>query len=81
MVFETILETVFPLIGRILGFIFFEILTYMVMYSIGFVFLKIITFGKYPEEYISPYSELKQEAYVYMTGILICVLLVIVWLI
>jgi len=81
MVLEVVLEVIFPVIGRILGFIFLELLTHAVFYTVGFVFLKIITLGKYPDEFISPKSDLHQQTYVYLMGWVIFLALIIIWLV
>lgn len=81
MIIEAILETISPLIGRVIGFLLLEVFVHMIVYSAGFVFLKIITLGKYPEEFISSNSDLHREVYVYLMGWLICISLIIIWLI
>ena len=79
MVLETILEVVIPFIGRIIGFIFLEIFFHLVIYTIGYVVLKIITYGKYPEEEFSLESDLHRETYVYLMGLIgLAVIIVII---
>ena len=77
MIIEVIAETLFPILGRILGYIFIEIIGHIFLYSIGYVFLKIVTFGKYPKKYISASSDEHQESYVILVGVIVCILLFI----
>jgi hypothetical protein len=49
MAVEEIAEGLFRFLGRIL----FEVLVEMVFYGIGLVFLRAVTFGKYPADPLS----------------------------
>ena len=53
MIIEAMLETVFPIIGRALSFIFIQILINTVFYITGFIISTLVTFGKYPKKFMS----------------------------
>ena len=68
MIIEAFAEVIFPVIGRIIGYIAFEIIGRIFFYTTGYVFLKIITLGKKPKKYIPWYSAIDQETHVTITG-------------
>jgi len=51
------------------GYIVVEILFHVISYCTGFLILKTVTFGKFPERFISPRSDEKQDLYVIYTGL------------
>ena len=68
MIIEIIAETIFPVIGRIIGYIVLEIICRIIFYTTGYVFWKIVTLGKKPKKYIPWYSAIDQETNVTITG-------------
>lgn len=74
---EVVFEAVIPFIGRILGYIFIELLLHIICYSTGFVITRLFTLGKKPKSFISPSSGEKQENGLIFIGIVFwCVVLV-----
>lgn len=69
MILEGIVEVVFPFIGRVLGYIIIDFLGQIVFYSSGYLTLKLVTLGKYPEPFVPPGDGSNQEAYCIITGI------------
>ena len=73
---EAVFEAVLPFIGRVLGWIFVELLLHIICYSTGFVISRIFTFGKRPKSFISISSNEKQENGLILIGLLFwCVVL------
>jgi len=73
---EAVFEAVLPFIGRILGYIFIELLLHIICYSTGFAITRIFTFGKKPKSFISPGSNEKQDNGLILIGMLFwCVVL------
>lgn len=77
MILEGLFEAVLPAIGRVLGYIVIELFFQVVCYATGFVFLRAVTFGKFPEHYIPKGSSSNQEAYVIVIGITVIVLTIL----
>jgi len=77
MILEGIAEVVFPFIGRVLGYIIIEFLGQIVFYSSGYLTLKLITFGKYPETFALPEVNSNQETYCIIIGITAWILAII----
>ena len=69
MILEGIVEVVFPFIGRVLGYIVIEFLGQIIFYSSGYLVLKLITFGKYPETFVLPKGDSNQETYCIIIGL------------
>jgi len=77
MIFEAIAEAVFPVLGRILGYIFLDLIGQIICYSIGFVTVKIFTLGRHPKTFFPPGSDSGQEIYVILVGIAVSILIFI----
>lgn len=71
---DGILEFVVGWIGRILGYIFIEIVFDIVCYSIGYIIIKGITFGRYPKyskkKMASSKRSLNRTFFISITGVL-----------
>ena len=74
MAFEVVLEAVLPAVGRIFIYVFLEIIFHIVLYLIGYGFLKIVTLGKHPKEFISLRSSDKSDYKVSLVGLVVCVM-------
>lgn len=73
---EVVFEAVLPFIGRVLGYIFIELLLHIICYTTGFAITRLFTFGKKPREFISHSSSQKQESGLILIGLLFwCVVL------
>ena len=68
MILEILLEVILPTIGRVLSFIFIEVLIHMVCYTTGFVLCRILSLGRFPRRYTSWLSDHSQELLVNMVG-------------
>ncbi len=76
VVIEVVFEAVLPFIGRVLGYIFIELLLHIICYTTGFAITRLFTFGKRPELFISPSSSEKQDNGLILIGLLFwCVVL------
>ncbi len=73
MVFEVVIEAVLPAVGRILIYVFLDIIFHLVLYLVGYSFLKVVTLGKHPKEFISPRSSKKSDNKVSLVGLVVCV--------
>ena len=51
MIMDILFETIFPAIGRILICLFVEIIYNTICYLTGYVVIKSLTAGRYPEEF------------------------------
>ncbi len=74
MVLEVIAEVVLPFIGRVTGYILFDILGQIIFYSTGYLTLKTVTFGKYPENHSPKNGGNKKENHVIIIGAVIWML-------
>ena len=74
MILEVIAEVILPSIGRAVGYIIFDILGQIIFYSTGYLTLKAVTFGKYPENYFPKNGDTKKETYVIIIGIVVWML-------
>ena len=74
MILEAIVEVVFPFVGRVLGYVIIDFLGQIVFYSSGYLILKLVTLGKYPENFVPPGGGSNQETYCIVTGITALVL-------
>lgn len=54
MIFEAIIETVAPAVGRVLVYIFIDIIFQTICYSTGFWITRLVTFGKHPKTFRPP---------------------------
>lgn len=70
MIVEVIFETVVPIIGRVIGFLFIEILTQTICYTTGFLITRLVTFGKFPKTFVSPKYVTRQQGWLIVIGIL-----------
>ena len=68
MIFDVLIDVILPTIGRVLGFIFVEVMIHMVCYTTGFVLCRTLTLGRFPRQYTSWLSDDSQELLVNMVG-------------
>ena len=72
-----ILESVFEVLLRIVGYIILEVFLQIICYSIGYAFLKLLTLGRFPRLYIPKGSAENQENYVIAIGLVVVILPVV----
>lgn len=77
MVLELIAEAILPFVGRVLGYIVMDLLAYGVFYFTGLAVLKILTLGRYPDEYFWQRGRSGQDAFSIMVGLLVWVALLL----
>jgi len=53
MIIDVVIETILPLVRRVLNYIFIQLLLNTVFYITGFALLLGITFGRYPKKIIA----------------------------
>ena len=68
VVIEVVIEVILPFLARLLGWFFVELLGHVVCYLTGYGLLKVITLGRHPKTYASPWSEANKDFYVMLTG-------------
>lgn len=76
MVTDVIFEAVLPAIGRMLGYVLIELAFYTVCYITGYVFLKLLTLGKYPTKLIYRGSSDNSDIGVCLVGLLVWIVLI-----
>jgi hypothetical protein len=54
MVVEVLFEAILSVVGRIIGYIFIELIFQVICYLTGYAFLKIVTVGMYPKNSSCP---------------------------
>ena len=70
------MDVAFELVLRFFGYVILEVFFRIICYSIGYAFLKVVSFGKYPRQY--SLSEGSQSDVGYCIGLgLLAVLLVV----
>jgi hypothetical protein len=77
VILEGLVEVVLPAIGRFIAYCVVELFFQFVCYSVGFVVLRAVTLGRYPEKYIPRTSDTNQEIYVIIIGLTALVLFIL----
>lgn len=75
---EELVEAVVPAIGRALVYICIEVIAHVVFYYTGFVLLRAVTFGKYPQKSRLDLIDTKLGNYIIFTGLVFWVLVFII---
>lgn len=78
MIIESFIEVVAPTIGRMLTYIVLDIIGHFICYNLGFVFLRLISMGKYPRAYYPTRFDDNDEAIVMVAGVFIVITLALV---
>jgi hypothetical protein len=73
---EIVFETIFPALGRLLGFAILELFGQVICYSTGYALVKITTLGRRPVECIAASSGEPQGATLILIGLLFWALVV-----
>lgn len=81
MIFEVVFETVLPVVGRFLFYVFVELIFYGLCYAVGFGFIKMVTLGKYPKQFKSEDEIEPEKPYAIMSlGMLILIVVFLILL-
>lgn len=68
MIFEGLIEVAVPLVGRILGYVIIDLLAHIIFYFTGYTVLKVVTFGRRPENFIRRNDGFEQDYRVIFFG-------------
>lgn len=71
MILESILEPIFAVITRLLGWIFIELIAHIIFYFTGYTAIKIVTLGKHPVKTRSEHLEQKRASNIILLGLVV----------